>query len=116
MVPYDDGGTVFGGDPDAAHRRIDEWQESLERRAAQAQQLATAVADLRADGFDANRIVRASVDSRGRLIGLTIDERAQGWPPSRMAAAVQAAVTAAQDAVAAQARSIIVDAGLGDVA
>ena len=107
---------MFDWSPDAAHRRIDGWQEALERRAARAQQLAAAVAQLQAEGTDPDRVVRATVDSRGRLLGLTIDDRADRWSTSQTAAAVMAAVSAAQDAVAEQARSIIVEAGPGDVA
>lgn len=105
---------MFGFDPDDAHRRIHEWQATLETRAARAEQLAAHVRTLRAEGTDPDRAVQATVDHSGRLLELTISERARDWPMPRVAEAVRVAVTMAQEAVLALARHAVAEAGLGD--
>jgi K+-transporting ATPase c subunit len=106
---------MLGFDPDEAHRRIHEWQATLATRAARAEQLAAHVRTLRAEGTDPDRVAQATVDHSGRLIDLTISERARDWPMARVAEAVRVAVAMAQEAVAELARHAIVEAGMGDV-
>ncbi|MBX6748463.1 MAG: YbaB/EbfC family nucleoid-associated protein [Micromonosporaceae bacterium] len=105
---------MFGFDPDDAHRRIDDWQATLVTRAARAEQLAAHVRTLRAEGSDPDRAVQATVDHNGRLLELTISERARDWPMSRIAEAVRVAVTMAQEAVVELTRRAVAEAGFGD--
>jgi len=105
---------MFGFDPEDAHRRIDEWHATLLTRAARAEQLAAHVRTLHAEGADPDRLARATVDHRGRLLELTISERARDWPMSRVAEAVRVAVTMAQEAVVELARQATAEAGFGD--
>ena len=104
---------VLGFDPEDAHRRIDDWQATLVTRAARAEHLAAHVRTLRAEGSDPDLVVQATVDHTGRLLDLTISERARDWPMSRVAEAVRVAVTMAQEAVADLTRQAVAEAGFG---
>ncbi|OBF47062.1 YbaB/EbfC family nucleoid-associated protein [Mycolicibacterium monacense] len=53
--------------------------------------------------------VRATVDGGGRLVALTLDERASGSPPERLAALIVETVQAAVREVSAQRLAVLGD-------
>jgi len=83
-------------------------------RAARAEQLAAHLRTLRAEGTDPDRVAQATVDHQGRLVELTISERAHHWPMARVAEAVRVAVSMAQEAVLELTRQAAAEAGVGD--
>jgi hypothetical protein len=102
-----------GSVTDAEHL-IDDWQESLEARAARARELGSRLAELRAEGTAEQGLVRATVGQGGQLVDLELADRVTTWPARRIAAAVLEAAAAARTAVSARAREIAADLGWTD--
>lgn len=65
---------------DAAQRRVDQWESSLVERAAKASALSQRLAALTARAHSDDRLVEATVDSSGALVGLRLDEQLRRMP------------------------------------
>ena len=90
---------MFGeGDLDAAERRVDEWQAGLERRAAEARELATRLSELSATAQSDDELVTVTVGAAG-VTGLELAEGTRQRPAGETAAAILATMRAAQAAL-----------------
>jgi len=106
--------TVVDDDLDEAERRIDDWQASLQERAARAETLLARLEGLRAEGAAADGLVKASVDQAGHLVELKLNDRVRSWPVERIASTVVEATMVARAALADQIREISRDSGLDE--
>ena len=99
-------GAMFDeGDLDAAERRVDDWQADLERRAAQARELATRLSGLSASAQSKDKLVTVTVSSAG-LTGLELAEGIRQQPAQETAEAVLATMRAAQAKLTAAATEV----------
>jgi hypothetical protein len=85
-----------GRDLDAAERWVDDWQSSIEERAAQAQTLAGRIAGLSATARSDDRLVEVTVASSGAIDRLHLDERIRSQSAARTAEQILTTVRAAQ--------------------
>jgi len=85
-------------DPDlnAAARWVDDWQSSIEDRAARAKALSERVAGLRASARSRDGLVAVTVDSTGAVADLQLDERVRDRPAADTAHAILTVMRAAQ--------------------
>jgi DNA-binding protein YbaB len=95
-----------GPDPDAAERRIDDWQAGFEQRAAQARELAARLTRLTASARSDNGLVTVTVGGNGMLTGLELDEDVRRQPAAETARQILATLTAAQAGLVAQATAV----------
>jgi len=105
---------VADDDLDKAERRIDDWQASLEERAARAQTLLARLEGLRVEGAAADGLVKATVDQAGHLVELKLDDRVRSWPAEKIASTVVEATMIARAALADRIREISRDSGLDE--
>ncbi|SCL30906.1 YbaB/EbfC DNA-binding family protein [Micromonospora rhizosphaerae] len=80
---------------DAAQRRIDEWESSIQARAERSRALSERLSGLTASAVSPDRTVEATVDSAGTLIDLRLDERIRTQSAARTAEQVLATTRAA---------------------
>src|SRR5207244_1897573 len=89
-----------GGDLEAAERWVDDWQSSIEDRAAQAQTLAGRIAGLSAAARSDDGLVEVTVGSSGAIDRLHLDERIRSQSAARTAEQILTTVRAAQTRLA----------------
>jgi DNA-binding protein YbaB len=95
-----------GPDFDAAESRIDTWQAGLEKRAAEARELAGRLARLTATARSDNDLVTVTVGADGRLTGLELDEGVRRQPAAETARQILETLTAARTDLTAQATTV----------
>jgi DNA-binding protein YbaB len=89
-------------DLEAAERRIDEWQDGFEQRAAQARELNARLASLRAGARSDDGLVSVTVGPTGRLVDLRLKEGVRTRPAAETARAILTTLAAAQESLTAQ--------------
>lgn len=94
-----------GDDLDAAEQRVDEWQAGLERRAAEARELASRLAGLSASARSEDKLVTVTVDATG-LTGLELAEGIRQRPATETAAAILATMREARVKLTAAATTV----------
>jgi hypothetical protein len=83
-------------DLNAAARWIDDWQSSIEDRAARAKALSERVTGLRASARSRDGLVVVTVDSTGAIVDLRLDEQTRDRPAADTAHAILTVMRAAQ--------------------
>lgn len=84
-----------GDDLDAAERRVDEWQAGLERRAAEARDLASRLTGLTASAASRDKLITVTVTAAG-VTGLELAEGIRQRPAAQTAAAILDTMRAAR--------------------
>lgn len=84
-----------GDDLDAAERRVDEWQAGLERRAAEARDLASRLTGLTASAASRDKLITVTVNATG-VTALELAEGIRQRPAAQTAAAILETVRAAR--------------------
>jgi hypothetical protein len=97
-------------DLDAAQRRVDQWESSLAEHPAKASALSLRLAGMTATAHSEDRLVEATVDTSGALVGLRLDEQIRAQPASRTAEQILATTRAAHEKVVRQASAATVEA------
>ena len=87
---------MFGDDPEAANRLIDNWESSLKERAAQAKSFADQGAGVTVTARDPDGIVEVTVDSTGAVTALNLSERIRKQPAVEVADLILATMRKAQ--------------------
>jgi DNA-binding protein YbaB len=83
-------------DLNAAAQWVDEWQSSIEERAARARTLSDRVAGMRVSARSRDDLVEVTVDSTGAVVDLRLDERIRDRPATDISQAILAVMRAAQ--------------------
>jgi DNA-binding protein YbaB len=96
-------------DPDASHSYLRDWQERIERAAANTREAGDRIAAIRATARDGNGLTEVTVDSTGALAGIRFTDRIQRVPPDAVARAVMDAAAAARSRAAEESRQIVDD-------
>jgi DNA-binding protein YbaB len=96
-------------DPDASHSYLRDWQERIERTAANTREAGDRIAAIRATARDGNGLTEVTVDSTGALAGIRFTDRIQRVPPDAVARAVMDAASAARSRAAEESRQIVDD-------
>jgi len=87
---------VFGDDPEAAYRLIDNWESSLKERAARAKAFADQGAGVTVTARDPDGIVEVTVDSTGVVTALNLSERIRKQSAVEVAEKILATMRKAQ--------------------
>jgi DNA-binding protein YbaB len=87
---------VFGDDPEAAYRLIDNWESSLKERAERAKSFADQGAGITVTARDPDGIVEVTVDSTGVVTGLHLSERIRRQSAADVADLILATMRKAQ--------------------
>lgn len=84
-----------GSDWEVAERRIDQWQEGIEQRAAAVRRLSGRLAQLSARASSADGQVEVTVGPTGQVTELRLDEQIRERPASTTADQILATIQAA---------------------
>jgi DNA-binding protein YbaB len=96
-------------DPDASRSYLRDWQDRIDRTAANTREASDRIAAVRATARDGNGLTEVTVDAAGALVGIRFTDRIQRVPADAVSRAVTGAVTAARTRAAAESRQIIDD-------
>jgi DNA-binding protein YbaB len=96
-------------DPDASRSHLRDWQDRIERTAANTREAGDRIAAIRATARDGNGLTEVTVDSSGALLDIRFTDRIHRTPPDAVARAVMDAVRAARARAAEESRRIIDD-------
>jgi hypothetical protein len=83
-------------DLDGARRWVDDWQSSIEDRAARARELTGRLSGLSATARDRDGLVEVTVAQSGVVTGLRLDERVREAPAEQLARVIMAVLAGAQ--------------------
>jgi DNA-binding protein YbaB len=83
-------------DLDGARRWVDDWQSSIEDRAARARELTGRLSGLSATARDRDGLVEVTVAQSGVVTGLRLDERVRDAPAAHLARVIMAVMAGAQ--------------------
>lgn len=83
-------------DLDGARRWVDDWQSSVEDRAARARELTGRLSDLSATARDREGLVEVTVAQSGVVTDLRLDERVREAPAEQLARVIMAVMAGAQ--------------------
>jgi DNA-binding protein YbaB len=108
-------GGELGGDLDAADRWIDDWESTIQRRAAQAKALSERAAGMTATARSTDGVVEVTVDSSGAVTRLQLSERIRSRPAHETSDEILAVMRAAQAQLARQMAEAADEVGAGDI-
>lgn len=94
-------------DVEGARERLEAWKARAEQRAAETQAASEELQALRATAADDNRIVEATIDSRGALVDIQLSSRIQRQAPEHTKAAILGAYRNAQKKLAEAAAAVV---------
>jgi hypothetical protein len=106
---------MLGDDLDAADRLIDDWESTIERRAAQAKAFSERAAGMTATARSADGAIEVTVDSSGGLSTLVLSERIRSRPAHETSDQIVAVLRSAQAQLAQQVAQVAEEVGAGDV-
>ncbi|GGQ71044.1 YbaB/EbfC family nucleoid-associated protein [Couchioplanes azureus] len=92
-----------------AERLIDDWQEEIEKRAAQGRELARRMAHLTASARSSDNLVELTVDSSGVVTDIRLDEGIRQQSAARTAREILATIGSARAALRDKAESVVAD-------
>ncbi|GAA0533065.1 hypothetical protein GCM10010172_12370 [Paractinoplanes ferrugineus] len=96
-------------DPDSADSYLRNWQDRVDRAAADTKAMSDRLADLRVTATDDNNLVTVTIDTTGVLHEIHFEERIQRVAPGAVSRAVLAALHTARRAAAARSREIVTE-------
>jgi DNA-binding protein YbaB len=95
---------------DAVEQRVNHWESSLTERAEKTTALSQQLAALTATAHSGDRLVEATVDASGVLLGLRLDEQIRAQAASRTAEQILSTVRTAHEAAVRHASAATVEA------
>ena len=96
-------------DPESAHEQIARWRDRIDRVAADTKAMSDRLRDARVSATDSNAMVEVTVDATGRLVELSLTERARRASPATIAATIMHTIGQACAQMGEQARQIITE-------
>jgi DNA-binding protein YbaB len=101
---------MFDGESaDAALERIDAWEQSLARRAEQAQELARRTSELTGTARSRDGLVEVTVDAEGRITSIHLDETTRQQSAEATSRTLMETVRAASSSLFKQFQEVTAD-------
>lgn len=102
-------GDLFGGDPAAVERGLDEWVAGFERKAERYQELQQRVEGVRITATSPNGVVTVTVDADGSLVDAKFTDQVARSAPDEVGRQLMAAINQAKAQITARVREVAGD-------